>query len=195
LITDRDPYFHSYGPATTTTEKPAVEREAVPAYPANKDYIQKALKRINETNANGGTNINGGLTQGIKTIKQHRELLKKNGDLKARKSIIMFLTDGEANVGESRPDYIISGLSELNTAPQAPIYSLTFGEDGNIDFLKKLSLANSGLARIIYEGADADIQLKGFYLDISSPLLSNITFKYLPNEVSTDCDVQRDYDE
>ena len=48
--------------------------------------------------------------------------------------------------------------------------------------VQKLSLQNKGFARKIYEASDAALQLEGFYREISSPLLQNVTFTY-PAEV------------
>lgn len=70
-----------------------------------------------------------------------------------------------------------------NNCIRYPIYSLGFGEGADIDFLKKLSLNNSGFARVIYEASDASLQLRNFYKEISSPVLSNVTFKYIDTQV------------
>jgi len=64
-----------------------------------------------------------------------------------------------------------------------PIFSLGFGEGADIDFLKKLSLNNTGFARVIYEASDASLQLRNFYKEISSPVLSNVTFQYIDDQV------------
>lgn len=64
-----------------------------------------------------------------------------------------------------------------------PIFSLGFGDGADIDFLKKLSLNNTGFARVIYEASDASLQLRNFYKEISSPVLSNVTFKYIDTQV------------
>lgn len=42
-------------------------------------------------------------------------------------------------------------------------------------------MKNLGFARHIYEAADASLQLQEFYKQISSPLLSNVTFNYVSN--------------
>lgn len=63
----------------------------------------------------------------------------------------------------------------------APIFSLSFGDGADKNFLQKLSLNNSGFSRHIYEAADASIQLTDFYTQISSPLLTNVNFKYTPS--------------
>jgi len=68
-----------------------------------------------------------------------------------------------------------------------PIFSLGFGEGADIDFLKKLSLNNTGFARVIYEASDASLQLRNFYKEISSPILSNVTFKYIDEQVKIHC--------
>ena len=41
-----------------------------------------------------------------------------------------------------------------------PLYCLGFGHDVNFEFLEKMSLENSGVARRIYDDTDADLQLK-----------------------------------
>lgn len=47
--------------------------------------------------------------------------------------------------------------------PKFPLYCLGFGYDVNFDFLTKMSLENSGVARRIYEDSDADLQLQVDY--------------------------------
>ena len=97
---------------------------------------------------------------------------------------ILFLTDGDPTVGQTVPSKITAGISELNHQPRAAIFSLAFGDGADVKFLRKMSLANEGFARTIYEAADASLQLKNFYRQISSPLLANVSFQYLPDKVS-----------
>jgi len=59
-----------------------------------------------------------------------------------------------------------------------PIFSLAFGDDADLKFLKRLSLRAGAFARKIYEAADAALQLRDFYRQVASPLLKNITFDY-----------------
>lgn len=69
-------------------------------------------------------------------------------------------------------------ITELNSR-KTPIFSLSFGDGADRDFLQKISLKNQGFARHIYEAADSYLQLEDFYKQISSPLLANVTFKYV----------------
>ncbi|XP_048028357.1 inter-alpha-trypsin inhibitor heavy chain H3-like [Megalobrama amblycephala] len=42
----------------------------------------------------------------------------------------------------------------------------------------KMTYANGGVARRIYEDSDADLQLQGFYDEVADPLLTDIQLKY-----------------
>lgn len=57
------------------------------------------------------------------------------------------------------------------------------GEDADRSFLRKLSLRNDGFMRHIYEAADAALQLRDFYRQVSSPLLSDVKFIYPKQQV------------
>lgn len=61
---------------------------------------------------------------------------------------------------------------------KVPIFSISLGDGADRTFLQQISLKNQGFARHIYEAADAHLQLENFYKQVSSPLLSNVTFKY-----------------
>lgn len=114
---------------------------------------------------------------------------------------MIFLTDGEATVGEYG-DQAINSVSTIHQAyfnhqfdisffqitsanvDEVPIFSLSFGDGADREFLEKLSLKNQGFARHIYEGADASLQLEEFYKYVSSPLLTKVNFKYVSKAVS-----------
>ncbi|XP_056645310.1 inter-alpha-trypsin inhibitor heavy chain H4-like isoform X1 [Diorhabda sublineata] len=144
-----------------------------PPYPASDEYLKKAEGVVEKLKAYGGTDIESALRVGL-------EIVLKNKEDKKHQPIIVFLTDGEATVGETNNDRIISTISELNGG-KTPIFSLSFGDGADRNFLQKISLKNLGFNRHIYEGADASLQLQEFYKQISSPLLSNVTFKYVNN--------------
>ncbi|PSN48670.1 hypothetical protein C0J52_04778, partial [Blattella germanica] len=99
--------------------------------------------------------------------------------------IIIFLTDGQPNVKVFDTNTIVKDVTKLNTK-NSSIFSLALGNDADIDFLKKLSLRNSGFARKIYEAADTALQLRDFYREVASPLLANVTFAYSPEQVEED---------
>ncbi|XP_052123129.1 inter-alpha-trypsin inhibitor heavy chain H4 isoform X2 [Frankliniella occidentalis] len=173
-----------YGPeAATTTEAP---QERPPAYRANKENIEKAKEVVKQLSAYGGTNINDALKTALDCARDGaRSAAMSDGD-QTLEPIVLFLTDGDPTVGLTVPTRITSGISELNLKPRSAVFSLAFGEEADIRFLRKLSLANGGFARTIYEAADASLQLKNFYRQISSPLLANVSFQYIPDKVERD---------
>lgn len=96
--------------------------------------------------------------------------------------IVIFLTDGEANIHPSDPVSIISNVRQANTG-NSSIFSLALGRHADFTFLQKLSLRNTGFARKIYEASDTALQLRDFYRQVASPLLANVIFTYQPDQV------------
>ncbi|RZC39131.1 inter-alpha-trypsin inhibitor heavy chain H4-like, partial [Asbolus verrucosus] len=170
-----DPWSTYRNPETPPKNK--TNQVLPPAVEASEANIEKAKEVVEKLNAYGGTDIKSALEVGLKLVKKNKE--EKND---THQPIIVFLTDGEPTVGETVPDKIISSIVEINSgANRSPIFSLSFGDGADRDFLQKISLKNLGFARHIYEAADASLQLQEFYLQISSPLLSDVSFKYVSN--------------
>uniref|UniRef100_A0A3P8XM49 Inter-alpha-trypsin inhibitor heavy chain H3 n=1 Tax=Esox lucius TaxID=8010 RepID=A0A3P8XM49_ESOLU len=68
------------------------------------------------------------------------------------------------------------------------LFCLGFGDDVEYSFLDVMARQNKGLARRIYEGSDATLQLQGFYKEVSTPLLSEVDLRYpddLVNSLTT----------
>ncbi|KAK9513002.1 hypothetical protein O3M35_001294 [Rhynocoris fuscipes] len=155
------------------------------AYPASKHYVDKAKEVVSKMSAGGGTNIYDALKTGIRISHEALNKVKTDKGITVIEPLIMFLTDGEPTVGTTDLNKINQMVNELNL-PRTTLFSLGFGSGADMNFLKKLSLRNSGFARKIYEASDAALQLKNFYKQISSPLLSNVTFTYLHDQVLDD---------
>ncbi|XP_068904451.1 inter-alpha-trypsin inhibitor heavy chain H4-like isoform X4 [Tenebrio molitor] len=140
-----------------------------------KENIEKAKDIIKDKSNMGLTNIIAGLETGLFLIKRTQENLPNK-----YQPMIIFLTDGLPNVGMSSGEHITRTVTKLNSgSKRSSIFSLSFGAGADKDFLRKLSSQNLGFSRHIYEAADASLQLQDFYKQISSPLLSDINFKYV----------------
>ncbi|KAF0728717.1 inter-alpha-trypsin inhibitor heavy chain H4-like isoform X1, partial [Aphis craccivora] len=149
-------------------------------FPATEQNRQYAKKFIQDLTSESSTNMEDALIK-AHSIAKLGETRFKNG-ANTPKPIIVFLTDGEPTAGITEPQELIKYVSNTNEE-KYPIFSLGFGEGADIDFLKKLSLNNTGFARVIYEASDASLQLRNFYKEISSPILSNVTFQYIDAQV------------
>ncbi|GBP41493.1 Inter-alpha-trypsin inhibitor heavy chain H3 [Eumeta japonica] len=178
------PYYSHYRSArrTVTLKCPSS------ATPSN---IEKAKTIIRRLTVDGATNIydaldtainlisrgvdapaNGTCATGRATNELASTTSASSEDYQRPTPIIIFLTDGAPNVGVSNTQSIVSHITERNA-----------GEDADRTFLRKLSLRNEGFMRHIYEAADAALQLRDFYRQVASPLLSNVRFTYPPEQV------------
>ncbi|XP_061583178.1 LOW QUALITY PROTEIN: inter-alpha-trypsin inhibitor heavy chain H3-like [Cololabis saira] len=136
---------------------------------ATSKHLQGAKEFARNMNARGATNINEAVLEGAGMLNAH----PREGSA----SILILLTDGDPTAGETNRETIQSNAKQA-IAGKFPLYCLGFGFDVNFEFLEKMSLLNNGVARRIYEDSDADLQLKGFYEEVATPLLTDVTMIY-----------------
>uniref|UniRef100_A0A8P4GI83 Inter-alpha-trypsin inhibitor heavy chain family member 6 n=1 Tax=Dicentrarchus labrax TaxID=13489 RepID=A0A8P4GI83_DICLA len=124
-----------------------------------------------------GTNINAALLSAAQLVNPP----SSSNQLSFRRvPLVIFLTDGEATIGVTAGDTILSNAKKA--LGSASLFGLAFGDDADFLLLKRLALDNRGVARMVYEDADAALQLKGFYDEVASPLLSDIQLSYLDDQ-------------
>ncbi|XP_064130300.1 inter-alpha-trypsin inhibitor heavy chain H3 isoform X10 [Loxodonta africana] len=146
---------------------------------ATPENLQEARAFVRNIHSGGMTNINDGLLRAISMLNKAREEHKIP---ERSTSIVIMLTDGDANVGESRPEKIQENVRNAISG-KFPLYNLGFGNNLNYNFLESMALENHGLARRIYEDSDADLQLQGFYEEVANPLLTNVEVDYPENAI------------
>ncbi|XP_059185250.1 inter-alpha-trypsin inhibitor heavy chain H3-like isoform X2 [Centropristis striata] len=136
---------------------------------ANKENVESAKTFARNIRHRGATNINDAVLEGARMLNAH----PREGSA----SILILLTDGDPNSGVTNVEVIHSNVRQA-IADKFPLYCLGFGFDVKFEFLEKMSLQNNGVARRIYEDSDADLQLKGFYEEVATPLLIDVTMIY-----------------
>ncbi|XP_065791414.1 inter-alpha-trypsin inhibitor heavy chain H3 isoform X3 [Muntiacus reevesi] len=146
---------------------------------ATPENIQEARKFVMDIHDQGMTNINDALLRGISMLNKARE---EHTVPERSTSIIIMLTDGDANVGESRPEKIQENVRNAIDG-KFPLYNLGFGNNLNYNFLENMALENHGIARRIYEDSDANLQLQGFYEEVANPLLTSVEVEYPQNAI------------
>merc|ERR550532_2637077 len=149
---------------------------------ATPDNIRRAITYVEQLEAAGETNINGALLMAMDILAEE----KKNGTLKDVQPMVFFLTDGHPTVGVTDTLQILDNIKTANSNIGAPIFSLAFGRRTDFQMLRLLSVQNNGFARKIYTAADASLQMAGFYKEVSSPILTNVTFDYLDSSIVHD---------
>ncbi|XP_035980554.1 inter-alpha-trypsin inhibitor heavy chain H3 isoform X1 [Fundulus heteroclitus] len=143
------------------------KRELIQATGQNLEQAKQFVLNIRDR---GATDINAAVLEGARMLNVH----PREGSA----SILILLTDGDPTTGVTNINTIRSNVKQ-KIAGKYPLYCLGFGFDVNFEFLKKMSLENNGVARRIYEDSDADLQLKGFYDEVATPLLTDVTMIYV----------------
>lgn len=124
-----------------------------------------------------GTNINAALLSAAQLINPPSSSRQLSAH---RVPLVIFLTDGEATIGVTAGETILTNAKKA--LGSASLFGLAFGDDADFPLLKRLALDNGGVARMVYEDADAALQLKGFYDEVASPLLSDVQLSYLDEQ-------------
>uniref|UniRef100_A0A0L8FLN6 VWFA domain-containing protein n=1 Tax=Octopus bimaculoides TaxID=37653 RepID=A0A0L8FLN6_OCTBM len=141
--------------------------------PWNKKTIRGSLAWVIQRVADGGTDINRALLDGL-------DFMSPVSNTEGRSPVIVFLTDGEPVSGETNHSIILRNVIEANRE-KIPIFSLAFGADADFLLLERISLQNYAVARQIYEAYKPELQLKTFYNEITAALMTDVKFKYFGN--------------
>merc|ERR1712004_175657 len=139
---------------------------------ATKNNRDVAITFTNGLVANGGTNINSAMLKGLELAKENLERVRaipKNENTQAQ-TMVVFLTDGVPTSGVTSKPMIKSNIAEANEL-KMPLHCLAFGRDADFKLMKEISEEADSWAKMIYEGADAAIQLENFYAQVSDPVV------------------------
>ncbi|XP_032050131.1 inter-alpha-trypsin inhibitor heavy chain H4 [Aythya fuligula] len=143
---------------------------------ATAENVASAAGFVRTITARGGTDINHALLTAVSVLDKAERLPERSV------SMIILLTDGQPTSGESKVEVIQENIQKAVNGKYA-LFCLGFGFDVSYNFLEKMALSNGGIARRIYENADAALQLQGFYQEVATPILMKIEMQYPDNAV------------
>ncbi|NXJ00917.1 ITIH4 inhibitor, partial [Psophia crepitans] len=143
---------------------------------ATAENAASAARFVQTLSASGGTDINRALLTAVSVLDKSERLPERSV------SMIILLTDGQPTAGESNVEVIQENIQKAVNGRYA-LFCLGFGFDVSYRFLEKMALSNGGIARRIYENADAALQLQGFYQEVATPILMRIEMQYPENAV------------
>ncbi|XP_031701354.1 inter-alpha-trypsin inhibitor heavy chain H6 [Anarrhichthys ocellatus] len=146
---------------------------------ATRQNVRDAKDFVKMIIAEGWTNINAALLSAAQLVNPPSSG-SSNHLSSHRVPLVIFLTDGEATIGVTAGDTILSNAKKA--LGSSSLFGIAFGDDADFLLLKRLALDNRGVARMVYEDADAALQLKGFFDEVASPLLSDIQLSYLDDQ-------------
>nr|XP_021527221.1 inter-alpha-trypsin inhibitor heavy chain H6 [Aotus nancymaae] len=144
---------------------------------ATTQNVHSAKDYLHRMEADGWTDINSALLAAASVLNHSNQEPGRVPSV-GRIPLIIFLTDGEPTTGVTTPSVILSNVRQA-LGHRVSLFSLAFGDDADFTLLRRLSLENRGIARRIYEGTDAALQLEGLYEEISMPLLADVRLDYL----------------
>ncbi|XP_073324182.1 inter-alpha-trypsin inhibitor heavy chain H3-like isoform X2 [Pagrus major] len=146
---------------------------------ATKENVSQAIAYVKKLKDKGATNMNDALLRAVRMLVKERE----DGNLPERSAdMIILLTDGMPNHGVSNLQTIQDNVRSAVEGKMS-MFCLGFGNDVAYSFLDLMARQNKGLARRIFVGSDATLQLQGFYEEVSSPLLLEVDLRYPDNAV------------
>ena len=123
--------------------------------------ISEALNYIDGLWANGGTNINEALLEGL-----------GNMATDDYSNMVIFLTDGQPTAGETDESRILLNTLNANTM-SSRIFVFGVGYDVNTHLLDQMAEQNSGVSVYVSPDENIEVAVSGFYEKISTPVLSD----------------------
>jgi len=109
----------------------------VAATPAN---IREAARYLDALDASGSTNIEGALREALRPAV-----------VRGRLPVILFVTDGEPTVGDTRPDHLAAMATDANARAdeRRRIFTFGLGSDVNVGLLEQLALEGRGTSQFV----------------------------------------------
>lgn len=133
--------------------------------PASRRNINSAMKFIQNCEADGGTDINSALLEGLKNL---------NSEDKT--SYIVFLTDGQPTVGQTDNKRILESVKRENLSNRIFVFGVGF--DVNTHFLDRLAQENHAASDYVTPNEDIEVKVSNFFKKISNPILSELSLKF-----------------
>jgi Ca-activated chloride channel family protein len=130
---------------------------------ANKDYLERAEKWVDDLRTSGGTAIWPALDEAMQ--------MRPNDP--ARPFTVVFFTDGQPTVDETNPDKIVKNVAAKNTA-NTRIFTLGVGDDVNAAMLDRLADATRAVSTYVRPAEDIETKVASLYGKISHPVMTDI---------------------
>jgi Ca-activated chloride channel homolog len=107
---------------------------------ATPDNVREATRYLAALDASGSTNIEGALREALRPAV-----------VRGRLPVILFVTDGEPTVGDTRPDHLAAMAADANAHAEEPrrIFTFGLGSDVNVGLLEQLALQGRGTSQFV----------------------------------------------
>ncbi|MDH4223313.1 MAG: VIT and VWA domain-containing protein, partial [candidate division Zixibacteria bacterium] len=133
--------------------------------PATRGNIDAGIKFVESCEAEGGTDINSALLEGLKQLNPEDKT-----------SNIVFLTDGLPTVGINDVQKILQNVNAENNSIRIFVFGVGF--DVNTHFLDRLARENHASSDYVTPDEDIEVKVSSFYKKISFPILSGLSLNF-----------------
>jgi Ca-activated chloride channel homolog len=134
---------------------------------------------VEEIKAVGGTAIDDALAASFESLPTTR-LASDDG----RRTMIVFMTDGQPTIGETDPERILANVARLNRG-RARLFVFGVGDDVNTLLLDRLARDGAGTVEYVRPSEDLELKVSAFYNKIAHPVLADLELA-LPGAEVTD---------
>jgi Ca-activated chloride channel family protein len=133
--------------------------------PASRENINSGIRFIQNCEADGGTDINSALLEGLKNLSPEDKT-----------SYVVFLTDGLPTVGLTDIKRILENVRVKNVSNRIFVFGVGF--DVNTHFLDRLAQENHATSDYVTPDEDIEAKVSIFFKKISNPILSELSLKF-----------------
>ncbi|CAN5619303.1 VIT domain-containing protein [soil metagenome] len=96
----------------------------------------------------------------------------------SRPYTIIFLTDGQPTVGETREDAIVEASTGHAPASGTRIFCFGIGNDVNTHLLDRIADASHAFSQYVLPAEDIEVKVSNFYTKIKEPVLSKLAVNF-----------------
>jgi Ca-activated chloride channel family protein len=138
---------------------------------ATEDNVRAAEQYLDRLEANGGTNISGALQEALRTDGSRLMAHGARPEFD-RLSLVLFMTDGAATVGERDPAAIAAMAARLRR--DARVFSFGIGQDVNIGLIEQLALEGRGTPHFVRPDENVERAVGLVATQLRQPLLTDV---------------------
>jgi len=131
------------------------------------DQKERAVRYVEQFQANGGTNIRDALVEAMKMLPPEA----------GRTKMALFLTDGLPTVGVTDVGTIAKDAGGANAA-RVRLFAFGVGNDVNTTLLDKLARENHGMSDYIKPQENLEARISAYYRKIQSPVLGDVKLEF-----------------
>lgn len=134
---------------------------------------EKAMRYVDRIEASGGTNIEEGLKESLRLIKNSTD----------RAPMVFFITDGLPTIGETNFDQLLAKVNQAAVEGKTRLYVFGIGDDVNTLLLDRMAQENHGARDYVLPGETIENKVSTLYTKVARPALSDVQLNWTRAEV------------